>query len=311
MLDYIIRRVAFVPIIFLGLTALVFILLQLSPVDPVVASLGETPVDAETIQEMREKLGLDQPVYVQYLKYLDRIIRGDLGKSLISNRPVTTELSYAIPFTLQLTSAALLWAIVIGLPIGILSAIKQYSLIDQVSRIFAVIGVSTPSFWLALLLILIVGFNLGILPLSGTGGIEYLVLPSLTLGLIDAGVIVRLVRSSMLEILREDYITVAYAKGLKNRTVVIRHALRNALIPFVTMIGIQFGTLLSGSFLVEAVFSWPGLGRLALVAIDSRDYPLITGAVLITSIAFVMANLIVDVLYSYIDPRIRYGKGED
>ncbi len=310
MLDYIVRRVGFVPIIFLGLTAIVFVLLQFSGADPVLASLGESPVDAETITKLRQKLGLDQPIYVQYLRFVSRMMVGDLGKSLISGRQVVTELSYAVPYTLQLATAALIWSLSIGVPIGVLSAVRQYSVLDQVARVFAVLGVSTPSFWLAFLLILTIGFYAGLLPLSGTGTPLHIVLPSLTLGLVQAGLITRIVRSSMLEVLREDYVTVAYAKGLSERVVITKHALRNALITLTTIVGLQFGSLLSGSFLVEIVFAWPGVGRLALTAINQRDYPLVFGAVMITSIVFVLVNLLVDVLYAYIDPRIRYGKEE-
>jgi len=305
MKQYILRRLLSTVVVILGVTVIAFTLLKLTPGDPIVNTLGLQPTgDPSYIVELRAKLGLDDPLPMQYLKFLIRLFQGDLGRSIASGKPVVTLLSEAFPNTLTLMISSILVALVVGLPVGIISATRKKT--DHIIRFLAIFLTSMPDFWLALLLVLVFSYYLGILPVSGSGTFNHLVLPSLTLGLGLSGVIIRLTRASLLEVLRLDYIIAAYARGLKHFKVLINHALRNALIPVITMIGLQIGFLMTGAFFVEWIFGWPGIGRLTVQAITQRDYPVVMGALLLTSISYIIINLVVDVIYAYVDPRIQY-----
>ncbi|MDQ7849014.1 MAG: ABC transporter permease, partial [Armatimonadota bacterium] len=285
-----------------------FLILHLTPGDPVRILLGELGQGAsqEEVARLRRSLGLDDPLLVQYGRFVWRALQGDLGRSLRTGAPVRDEVLARAPFTLALTGTSLAVALLIGLPAGVLSAAYKGSAIDHAATLLALFGVSLPVFWLGLLLMLVFALALEWLPASGFGTWKHLVLPSVTLGLASSALIARMTRSSMLEVLGQDFVRTAWAKGLAAPAVLWRHALRNALIPVVTVVGLQLGGLLGGAVLTETVFAWPGLGRLVVGAIYSRDFPLVQGTVLFTAAAFVMVNLAVDILYALIDPRIRY-----
>jgi len=293
--------------VFIGVTLIAFAIMKLTPGDPILNVLGMQPTgDPSFIAAMRAELGLDDPIYIQYGKFLWRVLQGDLGRSIGSNKPVIQLVSEALPRTLLLVVSSMMVAIAIGIPIGVVSSIKQHSALDHTVRVGSIFAASLPDFWLGLMLMLIFSYYLGLTPISGYGRPEHIILPALTLGIGLAGLITRLTRSSMLEVIRQDYITAAKAKGMSGRSVIFKHALRNALIPIVTVLGLQFGFLLAGAFFVEWVFAWPGIGRLAVQAIQQRDYPVVLGALLVTSIAYVVINIVVDIIYSYIDPRVQY-----
>jgi peptide/nickel transport system permease protein len=305
------RFIALVPVVF-GITVVVFLILHLAPGDPAHLIAG-TEALPEDIQRVRIQLGLDQPLYIQYGRYVSRLLSGDLGMSLRAPRPVMTEILVRMPRTLELATLAITIAILIGIPVGVLSAVKQYSLIDNLAVFSALIGVSVPGFWLGLLMIIFFSNYLGVLPVSGHGGpiwtlngLSYAILPATALGVAAAGYVTRLTRSSMLEVIRQDYIRTARAKGLKEDVIIFRHALKNSFIPVITMLGVQFGYMMAGSIIIETVFSWPGMGRLIVTSIYSRDYPVAQGAVLVMGLIFVALNLLVDLLYGYLDPRISH-----
>jgi peptide/nickel transport system permease protein len=255
---------------------------------------------------VRTEFGLDQPVYIQYFNWLGNVLRGDFGYSFRTDRPVLDEILTRLPATLQLALAGMLVALVIAIPVGIISATRQYSAVDNLSMFGALLGVSMPNFWLGLLLIMFFSVHLGWLPVFGRGGIEHLILPAITLGTGMAAITTRLMRSSMLEVLRQDYIRTARAKGLSEKVVICKHALKNALIPVVTVVGLQFGFLLEGAVIVEVIFAWPGIGRLLVDSIFARDFPVIQGCILFIAVMFVFVNLLVDSSYTYLDPKIRY-----
>jgi len=290
----------------LGALTLVFFFLHIVPGDPVEAMLGESARAVEK-ERLRHELGLDLPLAAQYLKFLKGIATGDLGESYFFRRPVAEVIAERVPATLELAVASLFVAGIIALPLGILAALREGTALDALSMLFALIGVSMPNFWLGPLLIILFSIKLGWFPVSGRSGLGSLVLPALTLGTALAALLSRMTRSSLLEVLGEEYLTVARAKGLPERRVILKHALRNALIPIVTVLGLQFGALLSGAIITENVFSWPGIGTLLITAVEARDYPLVQGCVLFISIVYVAVNLAVDLLYGFIDPRIRYG----
>jgi len=290
----------------LGALTLVFFFLHIVPGDPVEAMLGESARAVEK-ERLRRELGLDLPLAAQYLKFLKGIATGDLGESYFFRRPVAEVIAERVPATLELAVASLFVAGIIALPLGILAALREGTALDALSMLFALIGVSMPNFWLGPLLIILFSIKLGWFPVSGRSGLGSLVLPALTLGTALAALLSRMTRSSLLEVLGEEYLTVARAKGLPERRVILKHALRNALIPIVTVLGLQFGALLSGAIITENVFSWPGIGTLLITAVEARDYPLVQGCVLFISIVYVAVNLAVDLLYGFIDPRIRYG----
>jgi ABC-type dipeptide/oligopeptide/nickel transport system permease component len=304
-LSYIGHRVLLSVPVIIGVSLLVFLMLHALPGDPVQVMMGQS-ASAEAAERIRHQLGLDQPLYQQYFRFVGHAARGDLGRSIRNNQQVTDLIMSQFPATLQLTVAGLGFAVVLGLLLGTLAAAYHRTWIDNLSMVVAVTGVSMPSFWLGFLLIALFSLRLGWFPATGQGGLTRLVLPGLALGVGAAAVIARLVRSSMLEVLRQEYVLVARAKGLRNRVVIYRHALRNALIPVVTIVGLQFGQLLAGTVIIETVFSRQGLGRLTIDAILNKDYPVVQGAILFAATGYVIVNLIVDVLYAVIDPRVRY-----
>jgi peptide/nickel transport system permease protein len=263
-------------------------------------------VTADVIEHVRIELGLDKPLHIQYLRWLGNVLQGDLGYSSRTDRPVFDEIKMRFPATLELAIAGMFVSLIISIPIGIISAIKQYSAIDNASMFIALIGVSMPNFWLGLLLILFFSVHLGALPVFGRGGIEHLILPAITLGTGMAAITTRLIRSSMLEVLTQDYIRTARAKGLSEKIVIGKHALKNALIPVITIIGLQFAALLDGVVIIEVIFAWPGIGRLLVDSVFARDIPVIQAGVLFSAILITAANLLVDISYAYLDPKIRY-----
>lgn len=305
MLAFVARRLLQAALVVVGVSAIVFVLVRITPGDPVRSYLGETATDQQ-VAEYRHFLGLDQPIPLQYLKFVQRAATGDLGNSLFYHQPALLVLAEHLPATLQLSCVSLVLALLLAVPLGVVSAIKRDSVWDYAGMALAMAGQSLPAFWLGLLLMLLFAVNLHLLPTGGYGGVTYLILPSLTLGAYMAGLFTRLVRSGMLEVLGEDYVRTARAKGLGERAVLYGHALRNMAIPLVTVIGLQFGTLLGGAIVVETVFSWPGVGTAAVTAIGARDYSLVQAVVLILSVFFVVVNLLMDVLYAYIDPRIHF-----
>ena len=295
--------------VLLGVSILTFSIVHLVPGDPAemiaIERYGEE-VTEDVIEHVRIELGLDKPVYIQYLRWLGNVLQGDLGISSRTGHPVLDEIMVRFPATLELAIVSMIISLIISIPIGILSAIKQYSTIDNVSMFGALIGVSIPNFWLGLLLILFLSVHLGIFPVFGRGGIEHLILPAITLGTGMTAITTRLIRSSMLEVLNQDYIRTARAKGLKEIVVIGKHALKNAMIPVVTIIGLQFAALLDGTVIVEVIFAWPGIGRLLVDSVFARDIPMIQGGVLFSAIIITTVNLLVDISYTYLDPKIRY-----
>jgi peptide/nickel transport system permease protein len=290
----------------LGVATLVFLLIHLIPGDPVEIMLGESALPADR-DALREALGLDRPILEQYGSFLWGLCRGDLGVSLQQRRPVTALIREHYPATLELTLAAMLISLLIALPAGILSGIRQYSVWDHSTMFLALLGVSMPNFWLGPLLIWVFSIQLGWFPVSGRGGLAHLLLPAFTLGASMAAIVARMTRSSVLEVLREDYVMTARAKGLPEARIILKHVLRNAMLPVLTVVGLQFGALLAGSIITETIFSWPGLGTLMVKAIQTRDYPVVQGCVLVIALSYVLVNLLTDLLYGVIDPRIRYG----
>ncbi len=304
MLKYIGKRILMLIPVLLGVTFIVFSIMYMTPGDPAQLILGESAPESE-VTALREEMGLDDPFLIQYGRFVTNAVQGDFGQSYTSNRDVAQEIFTRFPRTLKLATIGVVVAILIGIPVGIVSATKQYSLLDSTSMILALLGVSMPNFWLGLMLILLLSVHLGWLPSGGYGGIEYMVLPAITLGTGSAAIITRMTRSSMLEVIRQDYIRTARAKGVAENKVINYHALKNALIPVLTVIGLQFGYLLGGAVLTESVFSIPGLGRFLVEAIKQKDTPSVLGAVVFMATSFTVVNLLVDILYAYVDPRIK------
>lgn len=292
----------------LGVSIAVFLMLHLTPGGAVEAILlqGGTALSSETMEQMRHELGFDDPLHVQYLRYFGKVIRGDFGKSYRTQRPVVEMIREALGNTIQLAIAGMAIALTLGLSLGIVSAIWRNTWVDTVAMVMAMIGWSMPQFWLGLLLILLFSVKLGWLPIAGGAGWKTLIMPALALGLSTAGVTARLVRAGMLEVFRMDYVITARAKGLRERVVVVRHVLRNALIPVVTVVGLQFGRLLGGTVVIETVFGRSGVGRVAVQALQTRDMPTIQGTVLFLAVVYVGVNLLVDLSYAVLDPRIRH-----
>lgn len=305
MYKYIVKRLLMLIPVIIGVSFLVFFIMAMAPGDTAKAILGEdAPVEA--LEALREELGLNDPVPVRYVNYMKGMLRGDLGKSYKSGRPVFNEIMERFPATLELSFWGMVFAIALSIPIGIISATRQYSITDSVSMVFALLGVATPNFWLGLMLIIVFSLHLGWLPSGGnTNGFASLILPVITLGTGCMANITRTTRSSMLEVIRQDYIRTAKAKGVSKNKVINKHALKNALIPVVTVIGLQFGALLGGAVLTESVFSWPGIGTYLVNSIKAKDTNAVLGCVIIFSICFSIVNLVVDILYAYIDPRIK------
>jgi ABC-type dipeptide/oligopeptide/nickel transport system permease component len=307
MAAYLIRRLLLLIPVVLGVLTLVFLMRALVPGDPIeIMFLGQMPPNPETVAEIRRELGLDAPLPMQYVQYVAGAITGDLGTSIRTRRPVLEEIADRYPKTLLLTGASLLVALLVGLTTGILAAVYKDTAIDFVTMVLALAGLSMPAFWFGLLMIQFFGVTLRWFPVMGAGSLRHLVLPALTLGLIASTVQARVARSSMLEVLNSDYVRTARAKGLHQRIVVLRHALKNALIPTLTILGLQVGGLLGGAFIIEAVFAWQGVGQLAVQAITQRDFPVIQGVIAVVATTYVLVNLLVDIAYRLVDPRISY-----
>jgi ABC-type dipeptide/oligopeptide/nickel transport system permease component len=307
MLRYVTARLAVMIPVVLGVTLAVFSMLYLIPGDPVKMMLSEFVTNPEQIAKMRSQLHLDEPFAKQYGRFLWGAVHGDLGQSIRQRRPVVTQILEVFPSTAGLAMAALAISAPLGVVLGLVAAVRQNSWWDIGSMLVALLGVSFPSFWVGLLLIFVFSLHLGWLPATGGGDLAHLLMPAFALGLGAAAIIARLTRSSMLDVLRTEYMTTAHAKGLADRVVLIRHGLKNALIPIVTIFGLQFGNLLAGAVIIETVFGRPGVGRLLVDAILNKDFPLVQGVVLFVAIVYVFINLMVDVVYAAIDPRVHYG----
>jgi peptide/nickel transport system permease protein len=306
MTTYILRRLVQAIPVLIGISIFTFLMVHLTPGDPVYIFAGDKPLTPERAAQIRTQYGLDNPLWVQYRDYMADLLHGDMGRGLHSQRPVTDTIREAIWPTIQLTLAGLAVALLLGVSLGVLAALYQNSWIDTGAMVLALLGVSLPIFYLGLLLLFAFSFNWHVFPATGLGGWQHLVLPAIAIGFASSAYLARLVRSSMLEVMRQDYVVTARAKGLHERVVVISHALKNALIPVVTYFGLQLAGLLAGAVVIESVFSRPGLGRVAVTAITSRDFPLIQGVVLVTAVIYVLVSLAVDLSYAVIDPRIRY-----
>ena len=305
MIRYVALRLALLIPTLLGVLAITFALLSLAPGDPVTAILGER-ADSAAITRVRTELHLDDPLYLRFSHYVADVTTGHLGRSYITHRPIARELIQRFPATLKLATAAMSIAIALGLLIGILGAIEPGSLADRIGTLAAYLGISFPVYWVGLLLILLFAVVLRVLPPSGYGGAIFLILPAATLGMRSIAMLARMTRASMQESLQSDLVRTARSKGVSERAVVLRHALRNALLPIITVIGLDFGAYLTGSILTETIFSWPGVGRYVLTAIDKRDLPAIQGSILFLSLVFVIANLVTDLCYAAADPRVAY-----
>ena len=308
---FVLRRLAQSAVVLLGVTLVVFLLLQLVPGDPVRLALG-TRYSQEAYDALRARSGLDRPLPLQYLSYVGNALTGDLGVSFRSGQPVTSIVVERMPATLSLAVTALVFALLVAFPLGVLSAVRNGSALDHAARVFSQFGVSVPDFWMGILGIILFAGVLGWLPPSGytpftedpVGWAQHIVLPAVTIGLVTAAILTRFIRSSVLEAMSEDYVRTAEGKGLHPRTVVVRHVLRNALIPVVTVAAVQLASLLGGVIVIEVLFAWPGIGRLTYDAVQARDYPVLQGAVLLVAALFLLVNLLVDVLYAKLDPRI-------
>lgn len=314
MLRYVANRLAATIPVLLGVSLGVFSMLHFLPGDPVLLMMSETgsgakmaDVSEETYRRIRHELGLDQPLHVQFGRFLLKAVQGDLGRSFRSNQQVTDMIAEAFPHTVVLALAGLGLAVPVGIVLGTIAAVKASSIIDNLSMLAALFAISMPSFWFGIMLLLVFSLYLGVLPATGYGSPEAIVLPAVALGLGSAAIIARLVRSSLLEVFGMDFITTARAKGLIERVVVLRHALKNALIPVVTVVGLQFGALLGGAVVVETVFARPGLGLLLVQGINGKDFPVVQGGILVAATCAVAANLLVDLSYAWLDPRIKYG----
>ncbi|MFQ5854071.1 MAG: ABC transporter permease [Anaerolineae bacterium] len=313
MTKYLVRRLISTVPVLLIVTLMVFSVLHLAPGDPAVIMLGEE-YSEELAAQVRAKLGLDQPIYIQYLRWAGSALRGDLGSSLRTRQPVLEAIGQRLPVSIQLGALAILIALTIAVPIGILSALKRNSLLDIVGTGFALVGVAMPNFWLGILLIFLFALILRWLPATGyvnpledpVGGIRSLLMPALTLGAAMSAVIMRQLRANLLAVLGEQYIITARAKGLHEQTVIRSHALKNALIPVVTILGLQVRTIIGGTIIIEMIFALPGIGRLVASSVFTRDYPMVQGVILVMALAVIISNLIVDLAYAYLDPRIRY-----
>ncbi|MBC8990102.1 ABC transporter permease [Micromonospora chalcea] len=311
MARFVLRRALQSAVVLVGVTLVVFLLLQLVPGDPVRVALG-TRFDQETYDALRERAGLDQPLPVQYASYLGHALTGDLGVSFRTGQPVSQIVLERLPATLSLAVTAVLFALLVAFPLGIVAAVRSGSAVDHAARVFSQFGVSVPDFWMGIMGILLFAGVLGWLPPSGYVALTedpgrwatHVALPAVTVGLVTASILTRFIRSSVLEVLSADYVRTAEAKGLRNRVVIVRHVLRNALIPVVTVVAVQLASLLGGVIVIEVLFAWPGIGRLTFDAVQARDYPVLQGAVLLVAGLFLLVNLLVDILYARLDPRI-------
>ena len=304
MYKFVLKRLVMLIPVLLGVSFIVFSILSFTPGDPVEMRLGDNNSE-EAYQAMKEEMGLNDPFLLRYVKYIGNAVRGDFGNSYRTSQPVLNELAARLPNTILLSAAAMLFAVLLGIPLGVISATHQYSAVDNISMIGALFGVSMPNFWLGLMLIVIFAAGLRWFPSSGFEDWASIVLPAVTLSVNSLAMITRMTRSSMLETIRQDYIRTARAKGLKEGVIVIKHALRNAMIPIVTTVGLQFGFSLGGAVLVETVFAWPGIGRLLVECIKLKDTPVVVACVLVLATMFTVINLCIDILYAFLDPRIR------
>lgn len=309
MLKYIVKRLLMLIPVLIGSTFFVFFIMDLSPEDPAIVILG-AEASQESIDQLHEELGLDDPLIVRYGSFVKDMLRGDLGQSYKNKIDVMSQLMEKLPNTVLLAFSGMVVAVVLGIPVGIISAKWQYSVFDNIAMVITLILAASPAFWMGLILVIIFSLNLGIFPSAGMGsgfldGLRSLVLPAFTLGGSTAALVARTTRSSMLEVIHQDYIDTAKAKGLKEQVITMRHELKNALIPIVTAVGLQFGVLLGGSVMTESVFSWPGVGRFVVESIKAKDIPCVLGSVVMLSIMFTFVNLFVDILYAFIDPRIK------
>jgi peptide/nickel transport system permease protein len=299
------RRIALTLPVLLGVATLVFSLIHLIPGDPAQAMLGEAAPQAD-VEALRRSLGLDRPLIEQYGAFLWGLLKGDLGTSLRTGQPVTGQILERMPATFELAAAAMAVAIVVSIPLGIAAAVRRGTAVDHAAMTLALAGVSVPNFWLGPLLAIVFAVELGWLPVSGRGTAQHLVLPAVSLGAALAAILARMTRASMLEELREQYVLAARARGVPRLRAVVRHAFRNSLIPVVTLIGLQFGAVLTGAVITETIFAWPGIGRLLIQSIGFRDYPLVQGCILLIAVTYVGVNLVTDLVYGILDPRIRY-----
>ncbi|MFO7739809.1 MAG: ABC transporter permease [Desulfatiglandaceae bacterium] len=305
MLQYVVKRLLSTIPVLIGISLLLFFMLRMLPGDPAQVLAGQMATPEE-VENIRHQLGLDRPIFTQYAFFLGRLFRFDLGRSARTQNPVSQEIWARLPNTLLLAIVAITLACLFGIPAGIISAVRPYSWLDYLVTSMALFGISMPVFWLGLMLVVVFSITLRWLPAGGSGSWEHVILPSVTLAAFVVAFIARMTRSSMLEVLSQDYTTTARSKGLKEHVVIVKHALKNALIPIITVVGLQFGLLLGGAVLTETVFAWPGLGRLIVDSILARDYPVIQGAILVFGLLYILVNLIVDLLYAWVDPRIRY-----
>ena len=302
--NFLLRRLLLLIPVLWGVATLVFLLLHFIPGDPVDLMLGDSALGTDR-ETLRDQLGLNDPLIVQYLRYFGDLLQGDWGTSLFSKKPVFEEIMERVPATMELMLGAIVVTILVAMPLGLIAAVNKGTWIDQGAMIFSLLGVSIPNFWLGPMLILLFSIHFDLLPVNERGGLEHLILPALTLGTSLASILARITRSSVVETLQAEYIRTARSKGISELRILFRHALRNALIPIVTVIGLQVGVLSSGAIITEAIFDWPGLGNLLISAINSRNYPLVQGCVLFIAGSYVMVNLVIDLLYAYLDPRIR------
>ncbi len=300
---FILKRLAQIIPVTLGVTLVVFLIMQMIPGDPAIILAGEG-ASQETVEELRENLGLNKPLAVQYTDYIKNLLQGDMGHSLKNKQPVLEEITARLPITIELAFYSILITIILGLIAGIISAIRPYSFMDAGLMIVALLGISLPSFWLGILLMYVFSVQLHWLPVAGWESAKHIILPAVTLGAGGAAIVARMTRSSMLDVVNQDYIRTAKAKGLKGYVIILKHALRNALIPVITVVGLQFGSLLGGTVLVESVFAVNGLGRMIVDAIRTRDIPVVQGGVLVASLIFVFINLFVDILYRFFNKRM-------
>lgn len=305
MIRYLTRRLLLTIPVILGVATLVFSLIHLVPGDPAQVMLGEGAAEKDVI-ELRARLGLDRPLLEQYGVFLRGFVRGDLGSSFRTGQPVTTSILERVPATVELALAAMAVAMIVALPLGIIAAVRHGGFSDHLAMTMALAGISIPNFWLGPMLAIIFAIELGWLPVSGRGGLESLILPAISLGAALAAILARMTRASLLEELRELYVRAARARGVSKARAILRHALRNSLIPLVTILGLQFGAVLTGAVITETIFAWPGIGRLLIQSITTRDYPLVQGCILLIAVTYVSVNLITDLLYGVLDPRIRF-----
>ena len=305
MLRFLARRLVLTIPVLLGVATLVFSLIHLIPGDPALAMLGET-ASPEDVAELRTRLGLDRPLLEQYGSFLGGVRQGDLGTSLRTSQPVSQAILERMPATIELAAAAMIVAILISIPLGIAAAVWRGTAVDHAAMTLALLGISIPNFWLGPLLAIVFAVELGWLPVSGRGTLGHLVLPAISLGAALAAILARMTRATLLEELREQYVQAARARGVSRARAVLRHAFRNSLIPIVTLLGLQFGAVLTGAVITETIFAWPGIGRLLIQSIGFRDYPLVQGCILLIAVTYVGVNLLTDLVYGVLDPRIRY-----